>query len=46
MEENYLLTLDNDNNGPSDACIQAILNYSKTLQSFEHEDIRFKVVLN
>lgn len=46
MEENYLLTLENDMNEPSDACIQAILNYSKTIQSFEYEDIRFKVVLN
>jgi hypothetical protein len=46
MEENYLLTLEHDINGPSDACIQAILNYSKTIQSFEHEDIRFKVILN
>lgn len=46
MEENYLLTLEHDINGPSDDCIQAILNYSKSVQSFEYENIRFKVVLN
>lgn len=46
MENNYSVTYENETNEPSLACIEAILNYSKTVQSFEYNDIRFKFILN
>jgi hypothetical protein len=46
MENNYNLPFDNELNEPSIACIETILAYSKSVQSFQYNEIRFKINLN
>ncbi len=46
MEDNYSLTFEYESNEPSLACIETILAYSKSVQSFQYNDIRFKFNLN
>ena len=46
MENNYSTTFENETNDPSLACIEAILTFSRLVQSFEYNDIRFKLHLN
>ncbi len=46
MEQNYILSNENENSEPTLECLNAILLYSKIIQSFNHNDIRFKFNLN
>jgi hypothetical protein len=46
MEDNYSLTYEYEKNEPSLACIESILALSRSVQSFQYNDIRFKLNLN
>lgn len=46
MENNYNQTPENEINEPSMSCIAAILAYSKSVESFVYDEIRFKLNLN
>lgn len=46
MENNYIQSTENEINEPSLKCISAILAYSKTVDSFVYNGIRFKLNLN
>ncbi len=46
MEDNYSLTFEYETNEPSLACMETILAFSKCVQSFQYNNIRFKLNLN